>query len=38
MKALESASVQNNIAPFASFIAERVKWSMERKGKFATQV
>jgi fido (protein-threonine AMPylation protein) len=31
MKALESASVQNNVAPFASFIAERVKWSMEQK-------
>ena len=30
MKALESASVQMDIGPFASFIADRVKWSMER--------
>ena len=30
MKALESASVQMNIEPFAKFIAERVKWSMEK--------
>jgi hypothetical protein len=30
MKALESASVQMNIEPFAKFIAERVKWSMEQ--------
>jgi Fic/DOC family len=30
MKALESASVQMNIEPFATFIAERVKWSMEQ--------
>ena len=33
MKALESASVQMNIEPFAKFIAERVKWSMQQKGK-----
>ena len=33
MKALESASVQMNIGPFAAFIAERVKWSMEQAGK-----
>ena len=33
MKALESASVQMNIGPFATFIAERVKWSMEQAGK-----
>jgi hypothetical protein len=30
MKVLESASVQMNIEPFATFIAERVKWSMEQ--------
>jgi hypothetical protein len=29
MNALENASVQMNIGPFAAFIAERVKWSME---------
>ena len=32
MKALESASVQMNIGPFAAFIAERVTWSMEQAG------
>jgi hypothetical protein len=30
MKALESASVNTNIKPFATFIAERVRWSMEQ--------
>jgi fido (protein-threonine AMPylation protein) len=30
MKVLESASVDMNIRPFAAFIAERVKWSMEQ--------
>jgi fido (protein-threonine AMPylation protein) len=30
MKALESASVDSNIGPFATFIAERVDWSMKR--------
>jgi hypothetical protein len=30
LKALESASVDNDIKPFASFIAERVQWSMEQ--------
>jgi Fic family protein len=33
MKALESASVDMNIGPFAAFIAERVKLSMEQAGK-----
>ena len=33
MKALESASVNMNIGPFAAFIAERVKWSMEEASK-----
>jgi hypothetical protein len=33
MKALESASVQMNIGPFAKFIAERVTWSMEQRNK-----
>jgi len=33
MKALESASVQMDIGPFASFLAERVKWSMEHAAK-----
>jgi Fic/DOC family len=35
MKALESASVQMDIRPFASFIAERVKWSTEESVKAA---
>jgi fido (protein-threonine AMPylation protein) len=30
MKALESASINANIEPFAKFIAERVRWSMEQ--------
>ena len=30
MKALESASVEMNIGPFATFLAERVKWSIEQ--------
>jgi len=30
MKALESASVDSNIRPFATFIAERVQWSIEK--------
>lgn len=30
MKALEAASVENNIKPFADFIAKRVQWSMEK--------
>lgn len=30
LKALESASAQGDIEPFASFIAERVQWSMEK--------
>jgi fido (protein-threonine AMPylation protein) len=33
MKALESASVQINIGPFAAFIAERVRWSMEQASR-----
>jgi hypothetical protein len=33
MNALENASAQMNIAPFAAFIAERVKWSMKQTGK-----
>jgi fido (protein-threonine AMPylation protein) len=33
MKALESASVETNIGPFATFIAERVKWSLEQAEK-----
>jgi fido (protein-threonine AMPylation protein) len=33
MKALESASVDMNIGPFAAFIAERVKLSMEQASK-----
>jgi hypothetical protein len=37
MKALESASVDMNIGPFASFIAERVKWSMEQQAKPASK-
>jgi Fic family protein len=30
LKALESASAQGDMEPFASFIAERVQWSMEQ--------
>jgi len=30
LKALESASAENNIKPFVSFVAERVQWSMEQ--------
>jgi len=30
LKALDSASVELDIRPFASFIADRVRWSMER--------
>ena len=30
MQALDQASVDLNIGPFASFIAERVRWSLER--------
>ncbi len=33
MKALESASVELNIGSFATFIAERVKWSIEQAAK-----
>jgi hypothetical protein len=33
LKALESASTENDIKPFASFVAERVKWSMEEAAK-----
>jgi hypothetical protein len=32
MAALESASVDMNIDPFAQFIAERVQWSLEQAG------
>jgi fido (protein-threonine AMPylation protein) len=31
MQALENASVETNIRPFAEFIARRVRWSTERK-------
>jgi fido (protein-threonine AMPylation protein) len=30
LEGLESASVEGNIKPFASFIAERVQWSMQK--------
>jgi Fic family protein len=30
LKALESASVENDITPFATFIAQRVQWSLEQ--------
>jgi len=33
MKALESASVRTNIGPFAAFIADRAKWSLDQAGK-----
>jgi fido (protein-threonine AMPylation protein) len=35
MKALESASVNMNIGPFAAFIAERVMWSIEQAAQAA---
>ena len=31
LKALDSASIDMDIRPFAAFIAERVKWSMEQE-------
>jgi fido (protein-threonine AMPylation protein) len=37
MKALESASVQMNIGPFAAFIAARVRWSTDQSGKAAAK-
>lgn len=33
MSGLESASVDSDIGPFAAFIAERVRWSMDESGK-----
>jgi fido (protein-threonine AMPylation protein) len=33
LSALDSASIDLNIEPFAKFIAERVQWSMEHKGE-----
>ncbi len=36
MSALESASVDMEIGPFASFVAERVGWSMEQERKGVT--
>jgi Fic family protein len=33
LKALDHASIDMNIEPFARFIAERVKWSMEHDMK-----
>jgi hypothetical protein len=30
LKALESASTENDIKPFAAFIAERVQWSLDQ--------
>jgi fido (protein-threonine AMPylation protein) len=30
LKALETASTENNIKPFATFIADRVQWSLEK--------
>ena len=32
LKALDSASIDMDIRPFAGFIAERVRWSLERSG------
>lgn len=32
MKALETASIDGDIRPFAAFIAERVRWSVEQAG------
>jgi Fic family protein len=33
LKALERASVGGDIKPFATFIAERVRWSMDQAAK-----
>jgi Fic family protein len=30
MSALEAASIDSNIRPFAEFVAERVQWSMKK--------
>jgi hypothetical protein len=35
LSALDSASIDLNIAPFAKFIAERVQWSMKHAGDAA---
>jgi hypothetical protein len=35
VSALESASVGGDIAPFSTFIAERVSWSMKEAAKKA---
>jgi hypothetical protein len=37
MKALESASIETDIRPFARFIAERVKWSIEQSERSSQQ-
>lgn len=34
LEALERASVDNDIKPFAKFIAERVQWSLDQSGKW----
>ena len=33
MKALEAASVENDVKPFADFVAERVQWSMDKASR-----
>ena len=33
LAALDRASIDGDIEPFAGFIAERVRWSMEQKGE-----
>jgi Fic family protein len=33
LSALDKASVDNDIVPFAAFIAERARWSMEQGAK-----
>ena len=37
LRTLESASIENDIKPFAKFIAERVEWSIEQAEQGATQ-
>jgi hypothetical protein len=37
MSGLERASVDSNIGPFATFIADRVRWSMDQSGKAPLQ-
>lgn len=37
LSALDSASIDSNIEPFAKLIAERVQWSMKQSGSVPKQ-